>query len=112
MVFSQYIGASEKQANGWAKLDNGLVVVWGSGKANGVGGQTNASTGPCSATLPLKMKSIYVGLGNLSSGLGAVLGIELSTTGTTINGWWDSCGYRTTTTSWRYIVIGVPANPV
>lgn len=109
MVLSQDSGGTiVNNNNGWAKLGNGLVIVWGNGNAWN-GGKT---WGVCHAELPIKMKSIHVGLGNISSGLGAVLGIGLSTTGTAIDAGWDSFSYPATPTSWRYIVIGVPANPV
>ena len=100
---------SKNQADGWAKLDNDLVIVWGSGRAWNDG--SNGSTaGYCNATLPIKMRSVHIGLGNLSNALGAITYVYLSSNGTVINAKWDACGYISSPTSWRYIIIGVPAD--
>lgn len=106
---SQGSNISKNQANGWAKLDNDLVIVWGSGRAWNDG--SNGSTaGWCSAILPIKMKSVHIGLGNLTDELGAITWIALSSNGTVINARWDACGYISYPTSWRYIIIGIPAD--
>ena len=109
LLSSQGSTLSEKSENGWAKLDNGLVVVWGTGRVWN-DGNNGSTAGWGNATLPIRMSSIYVGLGNLSDALGAITWISLSSTGTVINTRWDACGYISTPTRWRYLLIGIPAN--
>lgn len=106
LVFSQYTGASEKEENGWAKLDNGLVVVWGNGNA----WNNYPTTGPCRAVLPIKMKSIYSLVGNVSNNIGAIDAYSLSEDGLQLNASWDSLGSPAHPTAWHYIAIGIPAD--
>lgn len=109
MVFSQGSGGTiVNNNNGWAKLGNGLVIVWGNGKAWNNGG----TNGTCQAKLPIKMKSIHSSVGNISNGFATVNGYSLSSDGLYLNVYWDSCGFETRPTSWHYIAIGVPADNV
>lgn len=92
--------------NGWAKLGNGLVIVWGNGNA----WNNDGTNGQCRAKLPIKMKSIHTSVGNMSNNFATVNAFGLSSDGLYLNAWWDSCGYKVWPTAWHYIAIGVPAD--
>lgn len=103
-------GTIVKNDNGWAKLGNGLVIVWGNG--NVWNSHNQVSNGQCHAKLPIKMKSIYTSVGNMSNYFATVNGFWLTSDGLYLNAWWDSCGYEAWPTAWHYIAIGVPADDV
>lgn len=108
-VFSQGSGGTiVNNNNGWAKLGNGLVIVWGNGNA----WNNDGTNGQCRAKLPIKMKSIHTSVGNMSNNFATVNAFGLSSDGLYLNAWWDSCGYKVWPTAWHYIAIGVPADDV
>lgn len=109
MVFSQSTGGTiVNNNNGWAKLGNGLVIVWGNGNA----WNNDGTNGQCHAVLPIKMKSIHTSIGNMSNNFATINAYWLTSDGLYLNAGWDSCGYKVWPTAWHYIAIGVPADDV